>query len=132
VIEGAQLIFEALELPQMAWQVLTIQVLLGFPVALVLAWTVDLPPNGIERAAAPAEGDESPVSGRRSSLAPWALTSVTAAAVVLGAFWILPRGPGGVREDGDGGRVPIAVLPFDTYGGLLISGRAGQTLPGPA
>ena len=95
VIEGAQLIFEALELPQVAWQALTILVLLGFPVALVLAWAVDLTPTGIQRTPSRAEGKEGeadggPAQGRGASLAPWALAGVTAAVVVLGALWSQP------------------------------------------
>jgi TolB-like protein len=122
VIEGAQLIFEALELPQVAWQVLTIIVLLGFPVALVLAWAVDLTSTGIQRAspAAEAEGGGTEgdlATGGGSSLAPWALAGVTAAVVVLGALWIFPRGPGSGPREGAEERVPIAVLPFDTHGG---------------
>jgi len=81
IIEGAQLIFEALELPQVAWQILTILVLLGFPVALVLAWAVDLTPTGIERTSSSVEVEEGALPdgrttlapGYRVSLAPWAL-----------------------------------------------------------
>jgi len=112
VIEGAQLIFEALELPEVAWQVLTILVLLGFPVALVLAWAVDLTPDGLKPdKSAPEEGAGS-VSA--STMAPWALAGVTALVVGVGAFLIFRRAPGTLSLEG---RVPIAVLPFSNLSG---------------
>ena len=114
VVEGAQLIFEALELPHVAWQVLTVLVLLGFPVALVLAWAVDLTPSGIQRADTTPEDGVSIPAGGRTPLALWALAGISAAVIVLGALWVFPRGAG---EDAAEGRVPIAVLPFDTHGG---------------
>ncbi len=49
MIEGTQLVFEALGLPFIAWRFLSVLVLMGFPVALVLAWVLDLTPEGIRR-----------------------------------------------------------------------------------
>jgi TolB-like protein/Tfp pilus assembly protein PilF len=114
IIEGAQLIFEALELPLVAWQVLTILVLLGFPVALILAWAVDLTPTGIQRASASPEEEGSPEPGRQSSLAPWVLAAVTVLVVGVGALLIFSGDPGSSSADG---RVPIAVLPFANLSG---------------
>jgi RNA polymerase sigma-70 factor (ECF subfamily) len=50
VLEASQLIFEALAFPLAAWQFVSILVLLGFPIALVLAWALDITPEGIRRA----------------------------------------------------------------------------------
>jgi TolB-like protein/Flp pilus assembly protein TadD len=47
VIEGSQLIFDALEFPRAAWQFVVVLTLLGFPIALVLAWALELTPEGI-------------------------------------------------------------------------------------
>lgn len=112
-IEGAQLIFEALELPHRGWQILTILILLGFPVALVLAWAVDLTPTGIQRTV-PSEEEEDLGPGGGSSLAPWALAGITTIVLGLGAFLVIPRRPDSAAADG---RVPIAVLPFDNLSG---------------
>ncbi len=66
VIEGGQLIFDALEFPRAAWQLVVVLTILGFPIALVLAWALELTPEGIRvtPAAGPPEdtaaGDEEP------------------------------------------------------------------------
>jgi serine/threonine-protein kinase len=57
VIEGSQLIFDALEFPRAAWQFVVVLTLLGFPIALVLAWALELTPEGI-RVTPPAEPAE--------------------------------------------------------------------------
>jgi len=70
VIEGGQLIFDALEFPRIAWQFVVVLTILGFPIALVLAWALELTPEGIRAtppAAAPdgaAAGAEAPAGAR--------------------------------------------------------------------
>ena len=115
IIEGAQLVFEALELPQVAWQILTILVLFGFPVALVLAWAVELTPAGIQRAPSPETGEGERVEGGPATLAPWALAGVTVLVVAVGIALLFLRDPGRTAVEG---RVPIAVLPFTNLSGL--------------
>ncbi|NIM52940.1 MAG: tetratricopeptide repeat protein [Gemmatimonadales bacterium] len=63
VIEGGQLIFDALEFPRAAWQLVVVLTILGFPIALVLAWAYDITPEGVRRTeAASAESDAAPAS----------------------------------------------------------------------
>jgi TolB-like protein/lipoprotein NlpI len=114
VIEGAQLIFEALELPHIAWQVLTILILLGFPVALVLAWAVDLTPDGIQRTSALEQDAGGTGPGRGTALARWALAGVTVPVVGVGLFLVFSRRSADFRVEG---RVPLAVLPFTNLSG---------------
>ncbi len=59
VIEGGQLIFDALEFPRAAWQFVVVLTILGFPIALVLAWALELTPEGI-RVTPPVEAPEVP------------------------------------------------------------------------
>jgi adenylate cyclase len=114
VIEGAQLIFEALELPHTAWQVLTILILLGFPVALVLAWAVDLTPDGIQRTSALEQDTGGTAPGRGTALARWALAGVTVPVVGVGLFLVFSRRSADFRVEG---RIPLAVLPFTNLSG---------------
>lgn len=85
VAEAGQLLFEALELPMTGWQILVVLILLGFPIALLLAWALELTPEGVRRTvpgaarsttrgAAPA-----PSGGSRAnwaSIAGWALAAI--------------------------------------------------------
>ncbi|MGD2153202.1 MAG: tetratricopeptide repeat protein [Gemmatimonadales bacterium] len=59
VIEGGQLIFDALEFPRAAWQFVVILTILGFPLALVLAWALDITPEGVRRTE-PAGAEPAP------------------------------------------------------------------------
>ena len=45
VIEGAQLLFQAFEVGNSAWQILVFLIVLGFPIALVLAWAYEIRPE---------------------------------------------------------------------------------------
>jgi adenylate cyclase len=49
VMEGGDLIFEALRLPEWAVTLLVVFAILGFPLALVLAWAYELTPDGLQR-----------------------------------------------------------------------------------
>ena len=49
VLEGADLIFPALNMPGWAFNLLIIVVILGFPLIVVLAWTFDITPQGVRR-----------------------------------------------------------------------------------
>jgi TolB-like protein/Tfp pilus assembly protein PilF len=75
---------------------------------------VDVTPDGIQRASAPQEDAGSLPSGRRRSLAPWALGAVTAIVLGVGLFLVFSRRSVAFTVDG---RVPIAVLPFSNLSG---------------
>ena len=49
IMQVGELVFEALQLPDWAVSLLVVLVLLGFPVALVLAWAYELTPEGLRR-----------------------------------------------------------------------------------
>jgi adenylate cyclase len=49
VMQVGQLLFEALQVPEGAYTLLVILVLLGFPVAVVLAWAYEVTPDGVRR-----------------------------------------------------------------------------------
>lgn len=63
IVEVAGNFFEALQLPGAAVTFVAALVILGFPLALVLAWAYDITPQGVQRtptAVAKPEADESP------------------------------------------------------------------------
>ena len=49
VMQVGELLFEALQVPEGAYTLLVILVLLGFPVAVVLAWAYEITPSGVRR-----------------------------------------------------------------------------------
>ena len=49
VMQVGELMFEALQVPDGAYSLLVILVLLGFPVAVVLAWAYEVTPGGVRR-----------------------------------------------------------------------------------
>ncbi len=49
VVQVAQAVFPALQVPSWTYSFVVVLALLGFPVALVLAWAVDVTPEGIRR-----------------------------------------------------------------------------------
>ena len=51
IMEGGELIFTALKLPEWTVTLLVALAILGFPLALVLAWAYDLTPDGLQRDA---------------------------------------------------------------------------------
>ncbi len=129
VLQVADLVFPILELPGWTLQFVLMLSLLGFPIAIVIAWAFEATDEGIRRTvpAAPEELEEiiqAPASERLPS-GLMALVGVTA--LVLGAYWV------GTRTAADSGstagstptearfaftdladdpRPSIAVLPF--------------------
>ncbi|MEJ2399837.1 MAG: hypothetical protein P8Y52_00460 [Xanthomonadales bacterium] len=49
VMQVGELLFEAFQVPEGAYTLLVILVLLGFPVAVVLAWAYEITPEGVRR-----------------------------------------------------------------------------------
>jgi TolB-like protein len=49
IMQVGELLFEALQVPEGAYTLLVILVLMGFPVAVVLAWAYEITPDGVRR-----------------------------------------------------------------------------------
>ena len=99
VVEVASAVFPALDLPDWTVTLVVALVLLGFPIALVLAWAFERTPAGVRRAEA--------APGRRVAVAFVLGLALTAAL----AFLLAGGRPGG---DAAGSRYSsLAVLPFE-------------------
>jgi TolB-like protein len=118
VLQGADIILPNLGVPGWAMGFLVVVVLLGFPIALVLAWALEVTPDGVRRTAdAPGEAGEGTPSllGTRTLVVAGLLVAL---GVGLSAGWVLKPGAGSgpVAEAGTEGavdvRASIAVLPF--------------------
>jgi hypothetical protein len=143
VIEAADVIVPRLGLP--SWTVTLVITLagLGFPIALVMAWALEMTPEGVrveESAGEEAEGSVGAPAGSPRDL--WVGASVLVL-FLLGAWWLLGGLPGEVGglpgEEGTGSTAPesagappetraraVAVLPFEVSGAGAEAWRDGM------
>ena len=109
VLQVADIFVPALHLPDATMTVLAVLVILGFPVALALAWAFDITPGGVEQ-----EGTDTQPQTGHSSTARWALVGVMVLAVAASG-WLGWRRWGGAPTVGLDSEV-VAVLPFRVAG----------------
>jgi TolB-like protein/Flp pilus assembly protein TadD len=100
IIQISSAVFPALELPNWAFRVVVVFLLIGFPISLILAWAYDLTPQGIR--ATPA----APRTHRRRNLIMLIAIGVIVSAVA--GFFLFPRASGRSVEKS------IAVMPFQS------------------
>ena len=98
IIQIASAVFPAWEMPNWTLRLVIVLLLIGFPVALILAWAYDVTPQGIQ--AAP----KFPGRHRRRNI----LLLVVAGAIISSAagFFLLPRASAHKVDKS------VAVLPF--------------------
>jgi len=109
VWQAAEIAVPALRLPDWSLSLVVFLTLLGFPIALVLAWAFDITPEGVKRTE-PLSGDAAlPIMrGRVMGMAAGLVVLV----LVIGAGWFLLRGTGSTAD-----RKSIAVLPLENLSG---------------
>ncbi|MFO7589150.1 MAG: hypothetical protein R6X22_13975 [Gemmatimonadota bacterium] len=118
VLQLADLLGEGLRLPESFLPLVTAIVLVGFPIAVVLAWAFEATPEGIRRTedATAAELAEI-LSAPRSRRWPAGVLALGGLAALLAGAWYVGRSSAGSpATDGASGvltgEVSIAVLPF--------------------
>ncbi len=107
VLQAADIIIPALQLPEWTLTLLVVVTLLGFPISLVLAWAYDLTPEGVKRTAAAEQEGEPEHRVRSPRRAAPATTAVLLAAVLVVAvsvWWVMRPAPSDIRA--------LAVLPL--------------------
>jgi len=100
LIQSADLVFPALDLPAWTYTFVVVLAIMGFPVAVVLAWAFDLTPDGVQRTeplspgAAPSNpatgADSGPVSTPVSAAPDSSSTPTPARTPVPSSIAILP------------------------------------------
>jgi TolB-like protein/Flp pilus assembly protein TadD len=112
VVQVADIIFPALHLPDWTITLVVVLALLGFPVALVLAWAYDLTPDGVRRAdAAPAAAASAGRGRRTAGLGIGILVGLVAFG---GIVYLTATGDDDGNGDGATAAIrSIAVLPFE-------------------
>ncbi|MEY2488138.1 MAG: hypothetical protein QOC70_80 [Verrucomicrobiota bacterium] len=103
IIQIGSAVFPAWELPNWAFRLVVVLLLIGFPIALILAWAFDVTPEGIKATPSTA----APGSHRRRNVAILIATGVVISAVA--GFLLLPRASARKIDKS------IAVLPFENF-----------------
>ena len=113
LMQVASQIFPFFEIPTWAVRLVVLLLIIGFPVAVILAWAFELTPEGIKRTE---EADEQPTE--RAGSRAWIYIAIIAAAFSLGLFF-LGRYTAGPRQSGsaDANTKSIAALPFENLSG---------------
>ena len=101
IIQLASAAFPAWELPNWALRLVIVLLLLGFPIALILAWAYDITPQGVRATPTAA----TPGSHRRRNIIMLVVTGVAVSAAA--GFFLLPRVSAHKCDKS------IAVLPFE-------------------
>jgi TolB-like protein/Flp pilus assembly protein TadD len=99
IIQISSAVFPAWELPNWAFRLVVVFLLIGFPISLILAWAYDLTPQGIRATPAPR-------THRRRNLIMLIAIGVIVSATA--GFFLLPRASAHKLEKS------IAVLPFQS------------------
>ena len=99
IIQISSAVFPAWELPNWAFRLVVVFLLIGFPISLILAWAYDITPQGIRATPAPR-------THRRRNLIMLIAIGVIVSAVT--GFFLFPR-PSGRKVEKS-----IAVLPFQS------------------
>jgi TolB-like protein/Tfp pilus assembly protein PilF len=108
IIQVAVTVFPVLNLPDWGQRLVVVMVLVGFPLALMLAWAFDLTPQGIQSTPAPVSpAPEYAKRHRRRNMI--MLVGFGALASAIAGFFLLPRAVATRMEKS------IAVLPFENF-----------------
>src|SRR5438093_976843 len=110
LIQAASILFPTFEAPTWVMKVFVAVVLLGFPIALILAWAFELTPEGIKRAQDGAPTEALPRRTGRKLTALIVLAAVLAAALLAYNFARVRSSPAPTEKS-------IAVLPLVNQSG---------------
>ena len=109
LVQVATQVFPFFEIPNWAVRLVVLVIIVGFPVALVIAWAFELTPEGLKRTEA-ADREGAKPSRKRA----WIYVVIIAAALSIGLFFVarytLPNQQAGPAEIT---KKSIAVLPFE-------------------
>ncbi len=119
VLQVADIAFPALKLPEWSVTLIVAVALLGFPVALVLAWAFDITPRGVIRTEPLADsGSKFQRHGRVLALVSAGLVTILTIAV---GWYVLPKLPGwwgdtSIAAASEPAKPKLVVLPFENLG----------------
>jgi TolB-like protein/Tfp pilus assembly protein PilF len=107
LLQAASILFPTFEAPPWTMKIFVAVTVLGFPIALIIAWAFELTPDGLRRTEA---ADAAPT--RHSAHRAWIYVIIIAGVISVGLFFL---GRYTSSKQGGGAELPeksIAVLPF--------------------
>src|SRR5947207_4752215 len=108
LIQIATQVFPFFEIPNWAVRLIVLVIIVGFPIALIIAWAFELTPEGLKRTEV-ADAAPTPRSSHRA----WIYVVIIAGAISVGIFFLgrytTSKSSVGTELSGKS----IAVLPFD-------------------
>ncbi len=108
IIQVATQVFPFFEIPNWAVRLVVLLIVVGFPIALVIAWAFEITPEGFKRAEDVDPGQKHTRGGA------WIYIVLVGAALSIGLFFLgrytAPGSDGSVAAEKS-----IAVLPFENY-----------------
>jgi TolB-like protein/Tfp pilus assembly protein PilF len=108
--QGIAQVFPVFDVPNWVIRTIVVMIILGLPVALVLAWMFELTPQGIQRTET---ADAMPEATRKKKYV-WIYVVVIGAAISIGLFFLGRYSAGNTTASPAGiTNKSIAVLPFD-------------------
>jgi TolB-like protein/Tfp pilus assembly protein PilF len=107
LIQVATQVFPFFEIPNWTIRLVVLLLIIGFPVALIIAWAFELTPEGLKRTEATAAESAKPSRNKA-----WIYVVIVAAALSVGIFF-LGRYTSSNQRGIDSPAQSIAVLPFD-------------------
>jgi TolB-like protein len=113
LIQVATQVFPFFDIPNWVVRLIVLAIVVGFPIALVIAWAFELTPEGIKRTE-----DVDPALATSAKSHAWIYVAVAAAFLSFGLFFLgrFTVSP----QQGESADIPaksIAVLPFDNLSG---------------
>jgi adenylate cyclase len=111
VLQAAEIMLPRMGVPEWGVSLVIALIVLGFPLALVLGWALEVTPEGIRRTeAAPAETSDAAAPALLGKRTVFASAVLVAVGVGLGAGWLLKPGAPGQEE----AITPVAGAASDT------------------
>src|SRR5881396_2169213 len=109
--QGIAQVFPVFDVPNWIIRLIVLLIIIGLPIALVLAWMFELTPQGIKRTET---ADAIPAAAQRPRHRAWIFVVIIAGAMSLGLFFLgrvtAPSKQSGVNAVSS---KSIAVLPFE-------------------
>src|SRR5438309_7232346 len=108
--QGIAQVFPVFDIPNWVIRLIVLLIIIGLPIALILAWSFELTPQGIKRTET---ADAMPATARKKKHV-WIYVIIIGAAVSIGLFCLGRYSAGNTTASPTGiTNKSIAVLPFD-------------------